>query len=466
MSTTLPPIGLWGASESGKTTYISALYLAFLQAGQEDHDVHNLDDPFYGLHRWSMEPANQEARILINEQSKGLEQGEFPQASIEPRKYQFDFYKRGNPLILDERTHHLNVIDGKGEEIRDPESSFMQHLANCEGILLLIDPSNIDWTKGVATVPSELANDEILTIRQAIDNLFEVLEPYKQKNGFYDVDIAICVTKMDRDDCWPERHNARKFVRELIGQAAYNLLGNRCEQDRYRFFATSVVGRFTYCTEEGGVIERANITDEGGTDKIADLSAWEPYQMLDPLFWLFDRMEIKQRKQPYRRIKPDPDNRFLWAGAYLGKFLIWLVYYLPWRLWRQPCHGVSKWDYLNSYRIRVGQWISGRHRHFLTEAATVPLTNRTACIAQTAQSHLRCLQTTMTTPGRSEQQRLKGACRMIPSRLKIPTGIPTMMTMRTMRRLSDLRTMTAIMRMTIILKPDAKRMRYRGLCCK
>ncbi len=358
MSTTLLPIGLWGASESGKTTYISALYLAFLQAGQEDHDVHNLDDPFYGLHRWSMEPANQDARILINEQSKGLEQGEFPQASIEPRKYQFDFYKRGNPLILDERTHHLNVIDGKGEEIRDPESSFMQHLANCEGILLLIDPSNIDWTKGVATVPSELANDEILTIRQAIDNLFEVLEPYKQKNGFYDVDIAICVTKMDRDDCWPERHNARKFVRELIGQAAYNLLGNRCEQDRYRFFATSVVGRFTYRTEEGSVIERANITDEGGTDKIADLSAWEPYQMLDPLFWLFDRMEIKQRKQPYRRIKPDPDNRFLWAGAYLGKFLIWLVYYLPWRLWRQPCHGVSKWDYLNSYRIRMGQWIS------------------------------------------------------------------------------------------------------------
>jgi hypothetical protein len=321
-------IGLWGATQSGKSTFLSALYIAVSRSPQQDLMIYGVD--------------SQSTNFLINNTSLLNHGHAFPTATqVEqqlawnmrmriPDRTRRRFMSRGDGTIPFDLRIDLQDAPGRvfrsvpsqepgqegqqgrislpGEEDQpDPSGAVASYLADCHGVLLLIDPLR-ERNTGDA---HEYFHGTLL--RMAERAMPAV--PSGERLGHH---VAVCVTKFDdpdvycfaRDNGYRFHHtkdphmfprvsdsDAERFLHELCRgyrksdiELVSSSLGKYFYPDRVRYFVTSAVG--FYADDDGqfqdedyqNVVEKKGGPGEDPTYTIR--GAIHPINVVEPLLWL------------------------------------------------------------------------------------------------------------------------------------------------------------------------------------
>lgn len=263
----MPQIGIWGPTAAGKTTYLSGLKLAI--------DVFQQNLKFWAIN----EPAQQ----FIEVNAAKIAEGRFPRSTdyAQPENYIFRIYREDGGLLGNpNESHEINLIDAAGALILDagdPKGYFAK-LRQCAGLLIMIDPEQKRRLQ-----EGEEGETYFSTLHRLLHRLGETR---RTESGRLDIHLAFCITKSDLNPHWDHRKEPAKYLEQLLGRPAYNGIINYCTSSKV--FAVSVAGR--YKTKEGTVLP--NLTfDKNGIPQIADLSQWKPYNVIQPLLWLFDQID-------------------------------------------------------------------------------------------------------------------------------------------------------------------------------
>ena len=177
---------------------------------------------------------------------------------------------------------------------RGVNQAYFETLCSSDGILMMVDP-NVKYGQvvyehqvegGNATMISGTLSGRAtkLAYFNLVDLLIEYVHQTRPPGTTIDIPVAICLTKMDQPIHWPYREQPQEYLRDVLGKATVNRIHSIFRNCRY--FSISVVGQYQDPTT--GQIT-SNLNESG--ESLLDRNAWEPYHILDPLFWLFDQFE-------------------------------------------------------------------------------------------------------------------------------------------------------------------------------
>jgi hypothetical protein len=326
-------IGLWGATQSGKSTFLSALYIAVNRSLERDLLI-------YGVNDNSTDFMVRNTTLLNSDRS-------FPQGTITeqqlawtmsmriPDRSRRRFIKPGSGTVPFNFRIDLQDAPGRdfasvperesvpgreeespagrlslpGEENQSPDrtGAVANYLAGCHGVLLLIDPLR-ERKRGDA---HEYFHGTLLRMAQRAMPAV----PLGERLPHY---VAVCVTKFDDPDVYcfardndyrfhaaKESHmfprvtdsDAERFLHDLCRgyrqsdiELVTSALGKYFYPERIHYFITSAVG--FYCDEHGQFQDDdyQNVVPqkEAGTDEITYKirGAIHPINVVEPLLWL------------------------------------------------------------------------------------------------------------------------------------------------------------------------------------
>lgn len=262
-------IGIWGPSQVGKTTYLAGALSSLSTDG------------------WIWYGQNDAAHSFINRQVSTVEGGKFLKATEEgtPTHYSFQVIKKGDLWGRTGRHHQISLLDAAGVQVEDEFDTFgyFESLRRCLGLLLMIDPKLKNEDEQAQAQQSGKTYSELLAT--LIQNLQEI-----RTGAEIDMPLAICLTKIDQPEHWPFRDDPEQHLFEILGRPTFDRLKNTFSNREY--FAISMVGVY----EDPATGHVYPNIDPTGT-RIADMRAWQPYKILDPLFWLFDQIELHHNRQ-------------------------------------------------------------------------------------------------------------------------------------------------------------------------
>lgn len=187
-------LGLWGVSQSGKTTYLAMMYQQFLS--DPDIDIYPTDDASL---RFVVDIIN---RMTLNQV--------FPSKTTQRETYTYDLVPKERQLS---QPYQLRFTDYAGElvenyyyyarrrdqvrviqEETNPQSTaespqeMFEDLRDCDGLLILLDPS---WpTRREAHLP----------YTELLYQLLEEIRIYRYREGKDPLRVALVVSKADGDD--------------------------------------------------------------------------------------------------------------------------------------------------------------------------------------------------------------------------------------------------------------------------
>ncbi|MFJ5029596.1 hypothetical protein ACIQB5_16045 [Streptomyces sp. NPDC088560] len=254
-------IGVWGASGSGKTTFLGAVPIAAMQhqrRGQVNWVVAGMDPS-------SAEFLQDSVDQLVSEQV-------FPQATRAQRDLRWSFAGETRPargLRTRRRiTFALEVLDLPGEAFNprsnqvseDLHEQAVTHLTSCGGLVYLFDPlldanqqtASINYFYGMASQMAARVRDEGRLLG----------------NGRLPHHVAVCITKFDHPDVFEPALRAGWVTQEHVGavprvpdhqahgffdwicesfrggsaRLVRDALGNFFHPDRMSFHASSAIG--------------------------------------------------------------------------------------------------------------------------------------------------------------------------------------------------------------------------------
>jgi hypothetical protein len=278
-----PRIGLWGWYNAGKTSYLVALY----------RHVAIHETP------WRMQPTDVASEDFIeNNACRFLPGGQLPAKTdnMEVKNYEFQMVKNGG--WQGQRAYRLTVIDPRGRHtsINNDSFGYFEALQKCHGVMCLIDP---EYDKSARVHrPIAYEGKEPQSYLELLERLFRKL--VRDEQGYVRPNIAFCVSKIDLDDEWKHRDKIAEHCESIIGPQACQLIKNYCASHRRKFFAVSAVGRYKFdgptasAPSKPSGKERPNLEPAGDTFCIADVEKWEPFGLLEPIDWLFGRIEDDQ----------------------------------------------------------------------------------------------------------------------------------------------------------------------------
>jgi hypothetical protein len=293
-------IALIGGKESGKSTYITVLVheLRHRVGDAFDASVEAMDDRTIRIYRERFEDVLYRRRVMLLTTQPAAVDTNYPLL--------YRFTTRRHGLIGDRnRSGSLVLFDTAGEDLQSRESIdlHLRYLAAADGIVLLIDPLQIDSIRhmvggetplpGQNTPPDEIVSNVTQLIRSA-----RAMKPSARIR----IPMAVVVTKIDT--LWPHvppgsylrrrsEHTEAVDERDLIElsdemqsrlqQWEGGLLGRQLSQNYsdYRFFAVSALGA---------------PPDE---EKVAAHGV-SPFRVEDPVLWLLAR----EGMVPTQRAKP------------------------------------------------------------------------------------------------------------------------------------------------------------------
>jgi hypothetical protein len=316
----LKSIGLWGATQCGKTTFLASLYIAVNRSshslnifGADDTSTEFLVESNRMLtkdHRfpegtlavnsysWTMNMTQvvQEERTRFGQTTPPVT--ESSQFNIDMRDAPGGFFD--SIPMMPQGQSRLDLGDGSPDDDADDPDDMLDHLAGCEGILLLIDPVR-ERQEGDA---HEFFQGTLLRIAQRR----MALMPPGSKLPHY---VAVCITKFDDPEVYrfarmngfrtiddddpymfPRVHSddAESFFRELCNSdmsdadLICNGLQNFFHPERVRFFVTSAIGFYL----KGGRFREDDhqnaMRQEDGTFRIR--GQIHPINVLEPILWL------------------------------------------------------------------------------------------------------------------------------------------------------------------------------------
>jgi len=264
-------IGIWGGSNSGKTTYLTMLYKELVLSNE-----------------WEV-TSDSEARKYVFDNIQRITDGNFPFATqitgvIKIFTYilrrQFSNTATGPKIVLNfidapgkfyEEIHSskdVKIIQpsiqstSEEQEITQNQSNLgiVDYLLSCDGIIFLLDPirskeeGNLYW-------------------RLLLDLFWEFQERSRQENMTTErlqQYMAFCVTKSDTDDIWSQGKKSDDLAKDVMGKDLFkSLKSNFCIEGRYNFFSVASIGR--YQNEDGEWKEAViypNIQDNSKTETI------------------------------------------------------------------------------------------------------------------------------------------------------------------------------------------------------
>jgi hypothetical protein len=309
-------VGLWGATASGKSTFLSALFIAAMRSpaelrvkGANDESTDFLIRNTHILnaqHRFppptiTQQPLSWTLQMLVPNRARGWwRKG----PATVPFDFRIDLQDAPGrayaavPVPVSERDGiDLDLDDGG--EIPDVAS----YLATCQGLLLLIDPIRERETGDA----HEYFHGTLLRIAQRVEVALG------QKLPHY---VAVCITKFDnpsvfrfaRDNeflsyseydpmMFPRVHNdeAERFMREMLAGApasdvelVLGALRQYFYAERIRYFVTSAVGFFVGPSGEFREDDFQNVAPVGNEFGIR--GQLHPINVAEPLLWLGERI--------------------------------------------------------------------------------------------------------------------------------------------------------------------------------
>ena len=275
-------VALWGPRSAGKTTYIAMVYGASI-----------LSDDY----RWIIRPTEVASMAFVEENFDKIRNGEFPQPTtvFEPTLYRYLFMpgiakpkqKFGNreedPIMRfhkwllasndDVAAEHSSArrqivtefadVSGEAYLEQDSDSVLWSHLASCDGLICLLDPSD--------------ANDHFKITFRLLQYLWLKLQkenPQRLVNGMLPHYIAFCFSKMDLPEFREDINNPEHVLQRIQSRDALNidkLLRQFVLPSRLKYFTISAIG-----TEAG--------FEDGRIQNPREL---KPINVLEPLHWLF-----------------------------------------------------------------------------------------------------------------------------------------------------------------------------------
>jgi GTPase SAR1 family protein len=246
-------IGIWGTTNSGKTTYATML----LHCLQKDDS-------------WVAVPDKEYLSTVKDNTNRIIEQGIFPLSTV-PNKKQIEIINYYlNPSRYSKfKTEKivLSFIDAPGEffenlgienvEVVQKDNpsqptyaDIVDYLISCDGIIFLIDPKR--------------SQEDRQSYRSLLIELLEECQRRYYKNLETEIDLlpqyfAFCITKIDEGDFWQEAENPIDWVKKIVGNEFFELLRNFCyfdlkqennyRKNRCKFYGVSSIGR--YLDEDG-----------------------------------------------------------------------------------------------------------------------------------------------------------------------------------------------------------------------
>lgn len=326
---TLKSIGLWGAPESGKTTFLAALYIA-VNRSQQDLTIFGVNEESTEFliqstrtlttdHRFppgTMQDVSYSWTMNMNAKVQTSDRGRFGRTTmvttVVPTQFNIDLrdapggwfgsQKAPTPSPQQQR---LNLGGANAPAGSAPTASgvanMMDYLAGCDGLLLLIDPvreHNLgdahDYFQGTLL---RIAERKLTTM------------PPGAKLPHY---VAVCVTKFDDPSVFgfarlkgyktfdendphmfPRVHDddAEIFFKDFCGtsdssnaEMVCSALTRYFRPERVRYFVSSAIGFYLGASSRFRETDPGNSATENGIGKIR--GKIYPINVLEPILWL------------------------------------------------------------------------------------------------------------------------------------------------------------------------------------
>lgn len=322
-------VGLWGGIESGKTTFLGALDIATRRAPEGDWVLDGMDYEFPG------------SNDFLVTQTRALRHKEFPEPTNEARNYGFILSGQLTPGYLKTvaevvnapqlagrvarllgrakpASFTLHVRDypgGSFKDTTDPDDEIWEYLADCQGLIYLVDPErelDIHGNRLPAGWGEERNFDYLQRSIKLLRNRMRA-SGRLFKDRYLPHYLAVCVTKFDMasvfsrvreadlivatDSGWP-------YIRVEDPQAAFESIAEDLTQeeirrafhkDRVGYFMTSSIGfyskdgkgpEFGYQGEKGfQAADYSNVISTADGPRIR--GEVRPVNVLEPLIWIY-----------------------------------------------------------------------------------------------------------------------------------------------------------------------------------
>jgi hypothetical protein len=306
-------VGLWGATASGKSTFLSALFIAAMRSpadlrvkGANDESTDFLIRNTHTLnaqHRFppptiAQTPLSWILQMSVPNRARGRWRKGPPTVPFDFRVDLQDAPGRAFAAVPESEPNRIDI----GDDSDTPEVA--NYLANCQGLLLLIDPIR-ERDLGDA---HEYFHGTLLRIAQRVEM------PPGQRLPHY---IAVCLTKFDDPSVFrfaldneflsyseydpmmfPRVHDyeAERFMREMLAgsplsdvELVVGALRQYFYPERVQYFITSAVGFYVGRSGEFREDDYQNVVQvEDGSFAIR--GQIHPINVAEPLLWLGERI--------------------------------------------------------------------------------------------------------------------------------------------------------------------------------
>jgi hypothetical protein len=295
-------IGVWGASGSGKTTFLGSVPIGAMQHQQRAQV------------NWvvaGMDPSSQE--FLMDSVDQLVSEQRFPEATRAQRDLRWSFTGEAQAVRrLGSRrqiSFALEVLDLPGEAFNprstqvaeDLHEQAVTHLSSCGGLIYLFDPlldanqqtASINYFFGMASQMAARVRDEGRLLR----------------NGRLPHRVAVCITKFDHPDVFEPALRAGWVTQEQVGaiprvpdqqargffdwicnsfrggsaRLVRDALGNFFDPDRMSYYATSAIGFQLNANNQFDYRSYVNVEPDG--ERICS-SPPTPINVIEPLMAL------------------------------------------------------------------------------------------------------------------------------------------------------------------------------------
>jgi hypothetical protein len=329
-------IGLWGAPQSGKTTFLAALYIAVNRSlldlnifGVDDRSTDFMINSTHTLTSDRKFPAGTQVAssyswtVNMNTEMQVMERGRFGRANttstLVQRQFNIDlrdapggFFQSqmGAPQPAQQPQQRRNLggatpAAAAGLAVASPQADMMDYLAGCDGLLLLIDPVR-EQKYGDA---HEYFQGTLLRIAQ---RRMASMPPGSRLPHH----VAVCITKFDHPDVYgfarlrgyrtydendpylfPQVQNsdAENFFTEFCLRSPTSEADMLCSAlrryfnpDRLQYFVSSSIGFYLGQSSRFRDDDPENSEDRNGIKMIR--GQIHPINTLEPILWLGERI--------------------------------------------------------------------------------------------------------------------------------------------------------------------------------
>ncbi|MBR8831730.1 MAG: hypothetical protein N5P05_002677 [Chroococcopsis gigantea SAG 12.99] len=98
--------------------------------------------------------------------------------------------------------------------------------------------------------------------------------------------LAVAMTKCERGEIWPGRNDPEKDLFGLYLKQTTNTLRSKLPGEKVRFFAMSTFGVLAIKDPRPNRIDRLKIHDREPGAVLREPAYWQPYNLIEPLYWL------------------------------------------------------------------------------------------------------------------------------------------------------------------------------------